>query len=122
MKPEYPARAGLGCDTTVDLAPDPVPGPDSFAGPDWERLRDLGAGSQLPLSASTDTKSLDHSDILYVSELLAPDVINTMPEQTLRAFVDHGEVARTLDGDAAEAEETLRDATRRGRSCHRRGR
>jgi transaldolase len=70
-------------------------------------LRELGARSQLPLWASTGTKNPDYSDTLYVAELIGPDVINTMPEQTLRAFADHGEVAGTLDVDAAEAEETL---------------
>jgi transaldolase len=80
-----------------------------FSGPAWERLRDLGARAQRPLWASTGTKNPDYSDTLYVAELIGPDVINTMPDQTLRAFADHGEVARTLDGDAAgaEAEETL---------------
>ena len=79
----------------------------AFASPQWQRLRELGARSQLPLWASTGTKNPDYSDTLYVAELIGSDVINTMPEQTLRAFADHGEVARTLDVDAAEAEETL---------------
>ena len=48
--------------------------------------------------------------MLYVSELIGPDVVNTMPEQTLRAFADHGEVARTLDADPRAAERTLTDA------------
>jgi transaldolase len=85
-----------------------------FAGPDWERLQNLGARSQLPLWASTGTKNPDYSDVLYVAELIGPDVINTMPEQTLRAFADHGDAARTLDVDAAEAEETLAGAAAAG--------
>ena len=64
-----------------------------FAGPEWEHLQALGARTQRPLWASTGTKDPDYSDVLYVSELIGPDVINTMPEQTLRAFADHGEVA-----------------------------
>jgi transaldolase len=48
--------------------------------------------------------------VLYVSELIGPEVINTMPEQTLRAFADHGEVVRTLDADPRPAERTLADA------------
>jgi transaldolase len=52
--------------------------------------------------------------VLYVSELIGPDVVNTMPEQTLRAFADHGEVARTLDADPVAAERTLADATAAG--------
>ena len=53
-------------------------------------------------------------DVLYVSELIGPDVINTMPEQTLRAFADHGEVVRTLDADPEAAERTLAEARRPG--------
>jgi transaldolase len=48
--------------------------------------------------------------VLYVSELIGPDVVNTMPEQTLRAFADHGTVARTLDADPAQPKQTLADA------------
>jgi transaldolase len=86
----------------------------AFAGPEWERLRYLGARSQRPLWASTGTKNPDYSDTMYVAELIGPDVINTMPEQTLRAFADHGEVARTLDLDVAGAEETLAAAAAAG--------
>ncbi len=64
-----------------------------FAGAEWERLRVVGAKPQRPLWASTGTKDPAYSDVLYVAELIGPDVINTMPEQTLRAFADHGEVA-----------------------------
>ena len=64
-----------------------------FAGAEWEHLQALGARTQRPLWASTGTKNPAYSDVLYVSELIGPDVINTMPEQTLRAFADHGEVA-----------------------------
>ncbi len=58
-----------------------------------------GARPQRPLWASTGTKNPAYSDVRYVSELIGPDVINTMPEHTLRAFADHGVVARTLDAD-----------------------
>jgi transaldolase len=85
-----------------------------FAGPDWERLRAQGAHAQRPLWASTGTKNPAYSDVLYVSELIGPDVINTMPEQTLRAFADHGEVTRTLDADPTAAQRTLADARRGG--------
>jgi transaldolase len=78
-----------------------------FAGPEWERLRALGASHQNPLWASTGTKNPDYSDVMYVAELVGPEVINTMPEHTLKAFADHGETARTLDRDPAEAERTL---------------
>ena len=52
--------------------------------------------------------------MLYVAELIGPDVINTMPEHTLRAFADHGEVARTLDADPAGAAQVLADAAAAG--------
>jgi transaldolase len=85
-----------------------------FTGPDWQQLRELGARSQRPLWASTGTKNPDYPDVLYVAELIGPDVINTMPEQTLRAFADHGMVARTLDADPLEADQTLADAAAGG--------
>jgi transaldolase len=85
-----------------------------FAGPEWERLESLGASRQRPLWASTGTKNPDYSDVLYVSQLVGPDVVNTMPEQTLKAFADHGEVAPTLAADPAAAEQTLTDAAAAG--------
>lgn len=85
-----------------------------FAGPEWERLLAQGAHTQRPLWASTGTKDPAYSDVLYVSELIGPAVINTMPEQTLRAFADHGEVTRTLDADPVAAQEVLADTRRSG--------
>jgi transaldolase len=85
-----------------------------FAGPEWDALERAGAKRQRPLWASTGTKDPSYSDVLYVSELIGPDVINTMPEQTLRAFADHGTVARTLDADPAQAQQTLADAAAAG--------
>ena len=58
--------------------------------------------------ASTGTKDPAYSDVLYVEELIAPEVINTMPEATLRAFADHGDFGRALSLDASAAEETIR--------------
>ena len=55
------------------------------------------APAQRPLWASTGTKNPDYSDVRYVADLIGPDVINTMPDQTLHAFADHGHVTRTLD-------------------------
>jgi transaldolase len=85
-----------------------------FSGPDWEKLLRLGAKTQRPLWASTGTKDPHYSDVLYVSELIGPDLISTMPQTTLRAFADHGEVARTVDRDADEAEQTLAAAAKTG--------
>jgi transaldolase len=75
----------------------------------WLSLRGAGGHPQRPLWASTGTKDPNYSDVLYVEELIVPDVINTMPEATLRAFADHGE-ARPARVDAAAAERTLRRA------------
>src|SRR5215470_1296943 len=85
-----------------------------FAGPGWERLRELGARPQRPLWASTGTKNPDYSDVRYVAELIGPDVVNTMPEHTLRAFADHGTVARTVDADPEAAERMLAAAAAAG--------
>jgi transaldolase len=52
--------------------------------------------------------------VLHVAQLIGPDVVNTMPEQTLGAFADHGEVARTLDADPHAAERILREAAGAG--------
>jgi transaldolase len=86
----------------------------TFTGPGWERLRDRGARPQRPLWASTGTKNPGYSDVRYVSELIGPDVINTMPEHTLRAFADHGAVARTVDADPDAAERMLAAAAATG--------
>ena len=81
-----------------------------FSDERWRSLHDAGAHPQRPLWASTGTKDPAYSDVLYVEQLIAADVVNTMPEATLRAFADHGDVRRVLDADAREAEETLRRA------------
>jgi transaldolase len=85
-----------------------------FSGAEWDRLEGLGAKRQRPLWASTGTKDPDYPDVLYVAELIGPDVVNTMPEATLRAFADHGSVARTLDLDPDGAEQALADAAAAG--------
>src|SRR5436305_4590388 len=85
-----------------------------FAGPEWEQLQDQGARAQWPLWASTGTKNPDYSDVLYVSELIGPDVVNTMPEHTLQAFADHGEVAPTLEQDPEGAPRILEETAAAG--------
>ena len=85
-----------------------------FSGQRWEALRRRGAAPQRPLWASTGTKDPHYSDVRYVEELIAPGVINTMPEQTLRAFADHGTLARALDPDSTAAEHTLAEAAAAG--------
>jgi transaldolase len=78
----------------------------------WGALRDAGAHPQRPLWASTGTKDPAYSDVLYVEQLIAPDVINTMPEATLRAFADHGDATRGIGESTGE--QTLRRAQRAG--------
>ena len=80
----------------------------------WRPLAAAGAKPQRPLWASTATKDPAYSDVLYVEELIAPDVINTMPQATLEAFADHGQIRRMRDDDAARAEETLHLAAAAG--------
>jgi transaldolase len=79
----------------------------AFSGPRWEALAAKGAGVQRPLWASTSTKNPDYSDLLYVETLIGPDTVNTMPEATLNAFIDHGTVSRTVDSDPDAARHTL---------------
>jgi transaldolase len=74
---------------------------DRFSSARWRVLEREGGRPQRPLWASTGTKDPAYSDVLYVEELIAPDVINTMPEATLRAFADHGDAGHrpTIDAD-----------------------
>jgi transaldolase len=65
---------------------------ERFTDERWAALRDAGARCQRPLWASTGTKDPAYSDALYVEELIASDVVYTMPEATLRAFAHHGQV------------------------------
>ena len=65
-----------------------------FSGPRWEFLAGKGAFSQRCLWASTSTKNPAYRDVLYVEELIGPHTVNTMPEETIRAFQDHGRVDR----------------------------
>jgi transaldolase len=83
---------------------------DRFGDDRWRTLRDAGAHPQRPLWASTGTKDPSYSDVLYVEKLTVPNVINTMPESTLRAFADHGNVTHALSRVAGAASSTLRRA------------
>jgi transaldolase len=79
-----------------------------FATPRWKNLADDGANPQRPLWASTGVKNPDYPDTLYVTELVAPGVVNTMPEKTLDAVIDHGKVTGdTVTGSYAEAARVL---------------
>jgi transaldolase len=86
---------------------------ERFSGPRWEALSAKGAHRQRPLWASTSTKNPAYPDLLYVDELIGPDTVNTMPDATIAAFVDHGTVARTVDQAVDEARADL-DALKAG--------
>jgi transaldolase len=85
-----------------------------FAGERWEALAARGATTQRCLWASTSTKNPAYSDVLYVESLIGPATVNTMPEDTVLAFQDHGRVARTLDQDVEEAHEVFRQVASAG--------
>ena len=74
-----------------------------FAGERWEALAARGAGRQRCLWASTSTKNAAYSDVMYVEALIGAETVNTMPEETIRAFQDHGTVAPTLERGVDEA-------------------
>ncbi len=79
-----------------------------FGGERWQALAAAGARPQRPLWASTGVKNPAYPDTLYVTELVASGVVNTMPEKTLHAFADHGEVrGDVVSGTAAAAREVF---------------
>lgn len=80
---------------------------DKFSGPRWDALAAQGAHPQRPLWASTSTKNPAYPDLLYVDQLIGPDTVNTMPDATVDAFLDHGTVARTVDADPDAAARVL---------------
>jgi transaldolase len=81
---------------------------ETFAGKRWAELTAQGARAQRPLWASTGVKNPDYEDTLYITELVVADTVNTMPEKTMRAFADHGEVrGDTVTGTAAQAQEVF---------------
>jgi transaldolase len=74
---------------------------DKFGEERFSALRAAGARPQRPLWASTSTKNPAYPDLAYVDTLIGPETVNTMPDQTVAAFIDHGTVARTVDADFA---------------------
>jgi transaldolase len=78
-----------------------------FSGPRWEALVARGAKVQRPLWASTSTKNPAYPDLVYVDTLIGPDTVNTMPDETIAHFLDHGTVARTVDAAPAESAAAL---------------
>lgn len=77
----------------------------------FRRLAIYGARVQRPLWASTSTKNPAYRDTLYVDELIGPNTVNTLPDNTLEAFDDHGSLSRTIDKDLARARQRWADLT-----------
>lgn len=80
----------------------------------WQRLENAGARPQRLLFASTSSKDKRAHDTLYVEELAAPNTVNTMPEETLRAFADHGKLAGVLSADGGDCDAVLADHANAG--------
>ena len=78
-----------------------------FAGPRWEFLAGKGATPQRVLWASTSVKNPDYPDTMYVEELIGPDTVNTMPEETIKAYQDHGD-PRAPGGRARRGAQAVR--------------
>jgi transaldolase len=85
-----------------------------FSGPRWEYLAGKGATPQRVLWASTSTKNPAYADTLYVEQLLGPDTVNTMPEETIKAYQDHGDPQARLESGLAEAHQLFADLQRAG--------
>ena len=80
----------------------------------WQRLANLGARAQRLLFASTGTKDPKASDVLYIGALAAPNTVDTMPEETLLAFSEHGSVTKAIPRDGGDCEQTLSAFTKAG--------
>jgi len=89
-----------------------------FSGERWQRLADMGARVQRPLWASTSTKNPDFPDTLYVDTLIGPHTVNTLPPETLDAFLDHGVVAITVEDDLDEARRQIERLAELGIDLH----
>ncbi|MCA9018584.1 MAG: transaldolase, partial [Planctomycetaceae bacterium] len=87
---------------------------DLINSPRWQRALNFGARPQRLLWASTGSKDPNASDVLYITSLASPFTVNTMPEQTLNAFADHGEVGDALPVDGGDSESLLNEFTQAG--------
>jgi transaldolase len=86
-----------------------------FSSQRWRKLAEQGARPQRPLWASTGVKNPDYPDTLYIDELVVADTVNTMPEKTLRAFAEHGEVrGDRVSGTADQAQRVFDELDRVG--------
>jgi transaldolase len=90
-----------------------------FAGPEWEELAAAGAHVQRPLWASTGVKDPAYDDTMYVTQLVANNTVNTMPEATLNAVADHGSITGpTADSGYDEARQVVSDLSAQGIELH----
>jgi transaldolase len=87
---------------------------DLLATPRWQKIKEAGYNPQRLLLASTGTKDPKASDILYIKALAAPNTVNTMPEGTLKAFADHGEITGVMPTDGGNCEQVLAQFTKAG--------
>ena len=87
---------------------------DLLSTPRWQKIIKAGYNPQRLLLASTGTKDPKASDILYVRALAAPDTVDTMPEGTLKAFADHGEVGALMPPDGGDCEQVLQQFVNAG--------
>jgi transaldolase len=78
-----------------------------LASPRWQRIFNAGARPQRLLFASTGTKDPKASDVLYIKALAAPFTVNTMPEGTLKAFADHGDLGEIMSADGGDSDAVL---------------
>jgi transaldolase len=85
-----------------------------FGGDEFAALRSAGAHVQRCLWASTSTKNPEYRDVLYVEELIGPETVDTMPLETIAAFLDHGRLERTLDRGLDEARQAIREIEAHG--------
>ncbi len=90
-----------------------------FGGEEFADLRAAGARVQRCLWASTSTKNPDYRDVLYVEELIGADTVDTMPTETITAFLDHGRIEPTIERDVHAAHEALREIEALGVSMER---
>jgi transaldolase len=90
---------------------------DLIASPRWRRVFNAGGRPQRLLFASTGTKDPKASDVLYIKELVAPLTVNTMPEGTLKAFANHGELGATVPADGGNCETVLAQFAKAGVDC-----
>ena len=87
---------------------------DLLTSPRWQRVYNAGARPQRLLWASTGTKDPKASDVLYVKALAAPFTVNTMPEATLKALADHGELSTIMAADGGDCENVLAQFAKAG--------